>query len=408
MTKDFAVPGRLWRWLLWALILHSAGYIGVYAYHAAAGAPYGGDYRALWGAAHALANGASAREIYDTSGLAQLLADRRVEDTGKLAAFPYPPTFLGFILPFGYMGYAGSLLAWLLVTGLLYVLAVFRSEEWRNLVASDTNKKLLAAFVIASPFALYNAVTGQTGFLMAALLIAGLNMLRRSPVLAGIAFGLLSMKPQLGIMVPVLLLAERRWRCLGAAMATAIVLALATNFWLGSESWGYYRDYIQMFARTVAHVPETVMSLNASLYRVLAVAGVGDSMAFSIQAAFAALGAWSVWMACRRNAPVELRNALLVTGTFIAAPYIMIYDMTICILPVLFLLKEIAQGRERDGEWLALVLLLVAPMIALSMPGIPVVFLSVLFVHTLLLKRANQFLSSRLWGDKGYTPNRRD
>jgi len=51
--------------------------------------------------------------------------------------------------------------------------------------------------LIAAPAAMVNIYVGQNGFFTAALMIAGLLSLERRPVLAGILFGLRTIKPQL-------------------------------------------------------------------------------------------------------------------------------------------------------------------------------------------------------------------
>ena len=81
--------------------------------------------------------------------------------------------------------------------------------------------------VLASPAVFINAMFGQNGALTAALLIGGLLMPRRSGlILAGILFGLLTIKPHLGILVPFCLIASRNWRaCLSAPQSAAAVLA---------------------------------------------------------------------------------------------------------------------------------------------------------------------------------------
>ncbi len=57
-----------------------------------------------------------------------------------------------------------------------------------------------------------NAVGGQNSTWTAALSGSGLSLLERRPLLAGGLLGLLIYKPQLGLLIPVALLAGRHWR----------------------------------------------------------------------------------------------------------------------------------------------------------------------------------------------------
>src|SRR5688572_9494522 len=81
------------------------------------------------------------------------------------------------------------------------------------------------------------------GFLSAAAILFGLAMMKRRPALAGLAFSLLTIKPQLGFLVPVLLVCERNWRGIGwSALFSALLVALSVACF-GIASWqGYLTD----------------------------------------------------------------------------------------------------------------------------------------------------------------------
>ena len=63
----------------------------------------------------------------------------------------------------------------------------------------------------AFPAVFVNIGHGQNGFLTAALLGGALHLLDRRPWLAGVLIGLLAYKPQFGVLIPIALLASRRW-----------------------------------------------------------------------------------------------------------------------------------------------------------------------------------------------------
>ena len=69
---------------------------------------------------------------------------------------------------------------------------------------------------------------GQNGFFTAALLIAGLVNLDRRPVLSGVLFGILTIKPQLGLLLPLMLVVSGRWRTIVSAATTTAALVAAT------------------------------------------------------------------------------------------------------------------------------------------------------------------------------------
>ena len=63
---------------------------------------------------------------------------------------------------------------------------------------------------LALPPVLVNAITGQAGFLTAALFVGGMALLPKRPFAGGLLLGLLVVKPQLGLVLPFALLAGRR------------------------------------------------------------------------------------------------------------------------------------------------------------------------------------------------------
>ena len=77
----------------------------------------------------------------------------------------------------------------------------------RAIVGRPFGLLLAAAF----PIVLNNALVGQNGFLTAALIGGTLYLMPVRPVLAGICLGLLSYKPQYGLLFPLVLIAASQW-----------------------------------------------------------------------------------------------------------------------------------------------------------------------------------------------------
>jgi hypothetical protein len=82
---------------------------------------------------------------------------------------------------------------------------------------------------------LFCLISGQSSLLTAAMLVAIFALLDRKPVAAGVLIGLLSIKPQLGILFPFMLMASGRWRVFIAAAATALALAGVTAAIFGTR-----------------------------------------------------------------------------------------------------------------------------------------------------------------------------
>jgi len=166
-----------------------------------AGHPIGADFIDPWSASWLTLHGAPSA-VYDVGRLWSAERTAVADPAVGFAGFHYPPTYLLIVLPLALLPYAWSLLAWTAAT-----LAAYLAVMWK--IDSEGDSLWLA---IAFPGTLVNLINGQNGFLTLALLGGALLMIERRPILAGVMFGLMSYKPQYGILVPIFLLATRRWR----------------------------------------------------------------------------------------------------------------------------------------------------------------------------------------------------
>jgi alpha-1,2-mannosyltransferase len=230
----------------------------------------------------------------------------------------YPPHLLLFTWPLGFIPYMPAYVLYCVLGGALYVAVVADGERrWDHLV-----------LLVFAPAVTMNVWTGQNGFLTAALLIGGLIQLDRRPFFAGVLFGILSIKPQLGFLLPVMLALTGRWRTIAAAAATIAVLAVVTCIAFGPKVWVDYMHLampVQKRAITHAngfflvHMPTVFM--NMRLFDVPLPVAIGAQAVMSAVALAAVV--WTFW---QRRDPV-LSMALFVTATFLVTPYAFNYDM---------------------------------------------------------------------------------
>jgi hypothetical protein len=101
-------------------------------------------------------------------------------------------------------------------------------------------------------------------FFTAALLVGGLMVLDRHPILAGVLFGILNIKPQLGILLPFMLALTGRWPTILAAAITILVLVTAASSVFGVDVWtAYVNDampvqsgvFLRDFENFMTHMP---------------------------------------------------------------------------------------------------------------------------------------------------------
>lgn len=274
----------------------------------------------------------------------------------------YPPHLLLFTWPLGLLPYLPAYVLWCVVGFALYMLAAANGER-------RLDRLMLLAL---APAVTANIVTGQNGFFTAALLIAGLCNLDRRPILSGIFFGILTIKPQLGFLLPVMLLLTGRWRVIFAALATAVLLVAITAALFGVQIW---RDYFQismpLHAWNMTHAVGIGFSMMPTVLMNMRVAGFPAEVGFVVQAIVSvpviAAVVWTFW---RRRDPA-LSLALLVTATFAASPYAANYDMVVFGW-VLGMLIRRADNESWDYALMLAVWTLPFTTVALGLSGITV------------------------------------
>jgi alpha-1,2-mannosyltransferase len=131
-------------------------------------------------------------------------------------------------LPFGALPPVWSYISFMLLTffGLILALQMKHRQPW-----------LWIASIAFSPAAGFAVSVGQNCFLITALLVGGYAFMGTRPVVAGILFGALSVKPQFCLMVPVALVAASSWRVMFSAVATGAILCLISLAIFGPALW---------------------------------------------------------------------------------------------------------------------------------------------------------------------------
>ena len=168
-----------------------------------------GDFFALWTSA-VVTHAGDAAVNFDADALHARQVALGMNPDGY-NPFPYPPSFLLLLGPLGGLPLHLAFYVFMVPSFVAYVLAMTlgRWREW-----------WWALGAVIAPATGITLISGQTGFLSGALMVGGLRLLPTRPALAGVLFGLLAYKPQLGVLVPVALVAMGAWRAIAAAAAT--------------------------------------------------------------------------------------------------------------------------------------------------------------------------------------------
>ena len=278
-----------------------------------------------------------------------------------LAHFPYAVAFVG----------------WAAISFVPY-LAVMRA-----IVGRPFGLLLAAAF----PVVFSNTLVGQNGFLTAALIGGALYLMPMRPVLSGICLGLLSYKPQYGLLFPLVLIAASQWTVFFTAGIVAVAMATASWVAFGTESWQAFFHWMPMFSQAFLTEGRAPWWKLQSLFALIRYFGGSEQLAWIFQWIMTASVAVGMVLMWRSRISYPLKAAALATGTLLITPYLFMYDMMVLAIAVAFLVRiALATGfRRYELPALACAFILIVNFILLGVPG---GLGTTLIVAGLILRRA--------------------
>ena len=325
---------------------------------------FGRDFVQIWGASVLLQEG-HFNDFYNFQLFNRFLVGTFGQDIGS-HSFLYPPHGLFFILPFGYMPYLYSYVLWSCVSLGLYLLAVGLPDWSRSRII----------YALLAPTTLLVFDFGQTSLLGGALFIAGMRLVDRHPIYAGILLGLLSFKPQLGLLIPFALLAGRLWVPLAVASSTVVVMAAGSLLAGGIDLWRTYLEQVFLSSSVGWLERGTGFFVNMMFTPFMSarLLHLEVNTGYAIQLVFAAVAlvsvVWSFWRGRDRN----IQIAILATATFLASPYIFNYDMALLLGALILLFERLPRAGLELGTQFALLSVWALPLfgIYLNWSGLPI------------------------------------
>ena len=339
--------------------------------------PVGSDFMGLWSA------GKFTLAAHPSSAYLPVAEQAFQEGFGRdhWAPFLCTPPFLFLIAPFAALPYALALPAWVAATYGVWLLVARRLAPggfWP-----------IAVF----PGAVVCAWHAQNGFVTGALFVGAVLALRKQPILAGVLFGGLIIKPHLALLAPVALIAGRQWRAFLAAAASACSLLLLSQLAFGQETLGAFLSSAS-FSASLLESPGAASLIQAddfylrmptvfALVKVLA----GHGAALVVQAVSTLLMAIVVWRTWCRPGDILGKGAVLAIATVLATPYLFAYDLPLLILPACWLAAEGLRSGFRPWERVALAVFYWTPLLGRSValplhfnPTVPLLAMFLVFV----------------------------
>ncbi|MGO8909975.1 MAG: glycosyltransferase family 87 protein [Bradyrhizobium sp.] len=292
-------------------------------------------------------------------------------------AWHYPPPFLFVAAALAHFPYALAYVGWAAVSLVPY-LAVMRAIVGRSF-------GLLLA--LAFPVVFTNALVGQNGYLTASLIGGTLALMPTRPVLSGICLGLLSYKPQYGLLFPLVLIAASQWKVFFTAGTVAILMASLSWLAFGTETWQAFFHWMPMFSQAFLTEGRAPWGKMQSIFALVRYFGGTEQLAWVFQ--WIMSGAVAVLLALMwrsRSVSYPLKAASLAASALLVTPYLFLYDLMVLAIPVAFLVRiGLEKGFARvelPALGLVAALLMIYPLL-----GAPTGFGATLIVTALIARR---------------------
>ncbi len=279
--------------------------------------------------------------------------------TMQLWAWLYPPHYLPLLLPFGFLPYYFALGLWLAVSFLLPAFVLWHFWQMRGGL-------WLATIFNINVF--YCLSMGQNALIFVAIAGMGIALLQKRPLLAGVCFAVLSMKPHFAILLPVALLLGRYYRALLYTILSTLFLVVVSSFSFGWNIWEMAIGHFSS-AKTVSLSPDIWFFSVYSTYRALLEIGLSEIYAwcgYFLVATLAFYGFSKVWLGEHTLAAKWLAFSI---AALLCSPYNLAYDAVWIALPAMVWLSQKLEQNHRLPTIVYILLAMLVFAIAITSVG---------------------------------------
>ena len=314
----------------------------------------GGDFLAFYTAGEMALQG-RALEAYEFEAFDTAL-QTRVDHDHLGMMWQYPPLMFFIVGGLALLPYKLSLWVWLTATAGAFAWALNRILC--SVAPTLEARRLALLLVITSPLALMVVTSGQISFFTAALLMTAGFRPGRHWLVAGIAAGVLTLKPQLGVLIPLAFLAAGAWRAFAVAAVTALLLHAISILVFGPETIAAFFNAVLRLQSDVAgsgtHTPPVNMTTLFGQLRFWQVpSGLAMGLHLVLVASVVACVTW-LWRRHGRDPEHGLYlTALIGAGAVLVTPYAYAYEMAALAPAAIWLAFRAARYAEMSFGLLA-------------------------------------------------------
>lgn len=313
------------------------------------GYPGGGDFVNFYAASLMVLQGKAAA-LFDAAQYSAALTDLYGSDFSM--RWLYPPHFLLFIWPLALMPYMAAYAVFM--AGTLAIFLAVAAKAWGG--------REIVLWLVLAPVTFLGVLLGQTAFLVGALMIGAIFLWDERPILAGILLGLLTIKPQFGVLIPLVLLLERRWLVIGVATATTLALVAVSLIAFGADPWRAFLAGVHgPNSDILSTASKTFLGIQMSTFGAARFIDLTIGQAAALQAAVSVFAVLALIRTILSKAKWDTKAAMLVVATYLFSPYVLFYDLAALTFVTLWLYF----GKEREaapGPLFSFVLLLAATL----------------------------------------------
>lgn len=326
--------------------------------------------------------------LYDMNAQATFAAQRVPAAAGIRYLPLYPPQVSLLFAPLAHLPYANALALWWIVSGVIYAACCYCI--WRLCPDLRAHRSTVALLAAAFPGFFHLIAWGQTSALaLVCFTISFLCLRRGREFAAGLALGLLIVKPQLLVVAAIVFLSLGAWRLIAGAALSALVELLIGVLYYGFQpllTWIHTLLNVRHVANALEPRPYQTHCLRTFWSMLIPWTSLHLAL-YAITAIVVLFWTVQTW---RRSREWELRFSLLLLATVLVSPHLTVYDLVILVPAFLFLADWLLGRRNISPQPFTGVLLYLVYML-------PLVGFLAYWTHVQLSVVVMMFLAYRIW-----------
>jgi hypothetical protein len=245
----------------------------------------------------------------------------------------YPPQAGILFAPLSLLPYKAAFTLWMLVVMITYGAIV--SVSWKSVQDALRDRVFVAVAAVAFPPIWFLALNGQTTILaLLAFFFGWLALKSNRKFLAGLAFGLLSIKPQFALVLACVVLLTAQWRILLGGLCSVGIQFSAVVWMFGIQALSTYIATI----KTIRHLHELLEPKPWRMHSLRTITTlIPDTPALLLWLLMSAIVVAVVVSVWRIRTDHSAGFGLTVLGSALVSPHLFVYDATVLVLPLIWL-----------------------------------------------------------------------